>query len=551
MKPDALDSGDFSLSLKNPHSSDSGTYTCSMNDDREEIRLADVQLEVRVQQVEVKVEEGVEFAILPCKTTAYLEEDATVEWTRSEPEFMVAYVYQNYSNKVKEQHKFYCERTEMSKEKVKVGDLSLTLKYPTERDTGVYICTIYRKGDIVRQKVILHLLKEIFSSWAKAFLILLIILLVFGGLLFHFRQYLQSVYKLEINSGLESVTLPCKSIVCLPKDVTITWRNNKKHVVHMHQGNSKKIEEQHRRYKDRTQMKESFKLGDFSLILKNPTDKDTDIYTCTISNISEDILIKKQVLLDVRDPYTPQSAECIPPSCPLCWMVLWSASLCSVDLADLAGARLVLGVLGVDAQAYSWRLLRRAWSAGLPGPGLDSLGSGSPLGPWVPRAHERPRAGNPIQNPYCCQQCYPQALSGADSFIIAIDIGSAYTGYAFYVNPQNEGGETQIKRWGKELGLDSPKAPTCILLDEQSRRDNAPRVPREQAEPVPSDAEQQQSPEVKSKDDVRRQFQVQKPVESRIRYDNQSRQGQGSLKPKESMLKLEPVGPGVVLYNDS
>uniref|UniRef100_A0A3B5LQL1 Immunoglobulin V-set domain-containing protein n=1 Tax=Xiphophorus couchianus TaxID=32473 RepID=A0A3B5LQL1_9TELE len=84
-----------------------------------------------------------------------------VWWTRTEPEFMIAYVYQNGSNKAKEQDKFYCERTIMNKAQVKSGDLSLTLKYPTERDSGVYICTFYKKSDVVRQKVILHLVKAL------------------------------------------------------------------------------------------------------------------------------------------------------------------------------------------------------------------------------------------------------------------------------------------------------------------------------------------------------------------------------------------------------
>ena len=59
---------------------------------------------------------------------------------------------------------------------------------------------------------------------------------------------------------------------------------------------------------------------------------------------------------------------------------------------------------------------------------------------------------------------------------------------------------------------------------------DAPRVPRERAERAPADAEQQQSPEGKSKAEVRRQFQVQKPVESKIRWDKQSRQGQGKTR---------------------
>ncbi|XP_035994555.1 heat shock 70 kDa protein 12B-like [Fundulus heteroclitus] len=57
----------------------------------------------------------------------------------------------------------------------------------------------------------------------------------------------------------------------------------------------------------------------------------------------------------------------------------------------------------------------------------------------------------------------------ADSLIMAIDFGSGYSGYAFNLKPREEGGETQLKRWGKELGLDSLKTPTCILFDEDKQ----------------------------------------------------------------------------------
>ncbi|PWA14624.1 hypothetical protein CCH79_00020703, partial [Gambusia affinis] len=152
--------GDFSLILKNPTDRDTDTYTCTISDRWGKVLIKkQVLLYVEVQQVEVKAQEGEESAVLPCKTAAHVEEDDTVEWTRTEPEFMIAYVYQNGSNKAKEQDKFYYKRTIMNKEQVKSGDLSLILKYPTERDSGVYICTFYRKSDVVRQKVILHFVK--------------------------------------------------------------------------------------------------------------------------------------------------------------------------------------------------------------------------------------------------------------------------------------------------------------------------------------------------------------------------------------------------------
>ncbi|XP_023192435.1 heat shock 70 kDa protein 12A-like [Xiphophorus maculatus] len=52
------------------------------------------------------------------------------------------------------------------------------------------------------------------------------------------------------------------------------------------------------------------------------------------------------------------------------------------------------------------------------------------------------------------------------SYIIAIDFGTAYSGYVFNITPSDEKPDPHLKMWGKEIGLDTPKTPTCILFDE-------------------------------------------------------------------------------------
>lgn len=52
------------------------------------------------------------------------------------------------------------------------------------------------------------------------------------------------------------------------------------------------------------------------------------------------------------------------------------------------------------------------------------------------------------------------------NFIIAIDFGSAYSGYAFSLTPKGAEIDPHMRRWGRELGLDTPKTPTCILFNE-------------------------------------------------------------------------------------
>uniref|UniRef100_A0AAZ1XVB9 Ig-like domain-containing protein n=1 Tax=Oreochromis aureus TaxID=47969 RepID=A0AAZ1XVB9_OREAU len=50
MRPDALDTSDFSLTLRKPEMTDSGNYTCSISGGRGERTLEDVELQIKGQQ---------------------------------------------------------------------------------------------------------------------------------------------------------------------------------------------------------------------------------------------------------------------------------------------------------------------------------------------------------------------------------------------------------------------------------------------------------------------------------------------------------------------
>uniref|UniRef100_A0A3B4FUL2 Ig-like domain-containing protein n=1 Tax=Pundamilia nyererei TaxID=303518 RepID=A0A3B4FUL2_9CICH len=103
--------------------------------------------------VVVEVYEEAKSVLLPCQYSGIIpEKNPTVMWTRSD----LSPTFVHLSENLKKQDDLYCGRTNMSEDLLRTGDLSLTLKYPTERDSGGYICTIYRDKDILRQKVVLQ-----------------------------------------------------------------------------------------------------------------------------------------------------------------------------------------------------------------------------------------------------------------------------------------------------------------------------------------------------------------------------------------------------------
>ncbi|KAL4009056.1 hypothetical protein ACER0C_002908 [Sarotherodon galilaeus] len=299
MKTDSLRTGDFSLTLRNPITSDSGTYTCTVSAMGEEPRLTDVYLQVKESHTIpvgawvilailpvasvvglgvclwkfldkvplVEVDSGVESVQLPFNTTLHLPEDAEVEWT--DKYNRKVHVYMNGSDQPEEQHQHYRDRTKMNEDLLKTGDLSLTLKQPTERDNWTYACTIYRKAGKI--------------LWKRKMVLKVRVPLV------------------EVDSGVESVQLPFNTTLHLPEDAKVEWKDSDDDTVHVYENGSDQLEEQLQVYRQRTKMNEDLlKTGDLSLTLKYPTGWDTDTYICTVYSREGNILLKRQVKLKVR-----------------------------------------------------------------------------------------------------------------------------------------------------------------------------------------------------------------------------------------------------------
>ncbi|KAM9306115.1 butyrophilin-like protein 2 [Pholidichthys leucotaenia] len=267
MKKD-LKTGDVSLTMKHVTPEDTNIYTCtvySRDGNRRSSKV--VFLKVRVPQVEVEVDSGVESVLLPWRTNVPLTDDVTVEWT--DEENRKVHVYQNGSDDPEEQHRRYRGGTEMKKD-LKTGDVSLTLKYPTWDDSGRFLCTIYSNhGNILVRKDV---------------------------------ELKVRVCQVEVEEGAESVLLPFRTTPDLPGDTKVVWCRFKPGpvmVVHLYQNGSDQSDEQDQFYRDRTEMNEDLlRTGDLSLRLKNPTETDSGDYGCVVE--SRDIWRWTTVMLQVK-----------------------------------------------------------------------------------------------------------------------------------------------------------------------------------------------------------------------------------------------------------
>ncbi|XP_039873825.1 uncharacterized protein LOC120725163 isoform X2 [Simochromis diagramma] len=205
VQKEALQTGDLSLTLRNPTVSDSGTYICTTRSFGEDRNTTEVQLKVKgpspvwvkvvpavliplvllaaavavfislvykrmkktavCQLKAVDVTEGAESVLLPFESKKCKREDIIVEWKRIQDKEVKAIVYEQGQTQHHKNNKSFRRRTEMKKDPRTTGNASLTLRNVSCEDGGVYICTVCdNEGKTLEQQVVVLLVHE---GWLK------------------------------------------------------------------------------------------------------------------------------------------------------------------------------------------------------------------------------------------------------------------------------------------------------------------------------------------------------------------------------------------------
>ncbi|XP_038128222.1 uncharacterized protein LOC119774659 [Cyprinodon tularosa] len=276
MHEDLLRTGDLSLTLKHPTRADSDTYTCTVYSRKRRVLVKkQVQLQVKVQQVEV--DSGTDAVRLPCETTVQLL-DSTVQWRDSNNRLV--HMLQDGSDVLKNQDQIYRDRTAINGDFLQTGDLSLTLKHLTYKDSNIYTCTINSGGGDVLMKKQVQL---------------------------HVRDC-----HLELEKGVESVLLPFKVSPELLKDSQIEWWRYEpapKIKLYCYRNGFGRTYGHARSFRIQSEMsKDLLQTGDISLTLKKTLDEGDESYRCGVWR-DGDLLGWTTVLLKVKVSLEVQALE--------------------------------------------------------------------------------------------------------------------------------------------------------------------------------------------------------------------------------------------------
>ncbi|XP_017159031.1 uncharacterized protein LOC108166029 [Poecilia reticulata] len=276
MNPDALRTGDLSLTLNCPRLADGGVFICTVYSDEDEkiLKRKVLMLNVKVHQVEkVSLEVGCRSAVLPFQAPPQLLAEASaVDWRLSDRGNRLLCRYSKDQDspaqgRVHEGHM-------MDEDLLTTGNCSLTISNVSLTD-GVYIGSVWdQRGNILRQTVVVLRL----------------------------RGFQLEIVK--VTDGDPSVTLPFKIPAPLDEDVRVEWTRpdcRQTEIVSFRNGEIHSAQ-QVLRYHGRTEMdKDLLASGDLSLVLKRPRPKDNGLYKCCVYS-GDQILQTKMVTLSVGEP---------------------------------------------------------------------------------------------------------------------------------------------------------------------------------------------------------------------------------------------------------
>ncbi|KAF7231638.1 polymeric immunoglobulin receptor isoform X1 [Nothobranchius furzeri] len=264
----ALETGDFSLTLMKPRYEDGHIYICTVYKDGKIIQQRLVELWFKGKDVK-QVEVGAESVTLNFKLK-HPDWDK-VDWKHVWIEKLV-YTFENGYKQPGDQHEDYRGRVEVNQGLLKTGDFSLTLRNLQWQDSGVYICTVYKDGEIIKQKAV--------NLWVSA-------------------------REIKVEKGVESVRL-CFKFKKLPDSSEVEWRNmwtNK--LVWKFENGQEQPGDQHQDYQGRVEVtKDLLRTGDFSLTLKKPDYRDEGVYTCTVYKDKKELVKQKALHLWVIEHLT-------------------------------------------------------------------------------------------------------------------------------------------------------------------------------------------------------------------------------------------------------
>ncbi|XP_033182614.1 uncharacterized protein LOC113166688 [Anabas testudineus] len=108
-----------------------------------------ILLNVSQHALGVQVYDGEDSVVLPCRVDVSDSRDSVVLWRRENLKDSTVHVRRSSGEDLNNQNQNYSGRTSMRTDALQTGDLSLTLRKPTIRDSSYYTCTVLREGDML------------------------------------------------------------------------------------------------------------------------------------------------------------------------------------------------------------------------------------------------------------------------------------------------------------------------------------------------------------------------------------------------------------------